>query len=132
MQTCNSLTENAKQLRNNATDAERLLWRYLRNSQLDNIKFRRQQPIENYIVDFASFAPKLVIELDGCQHAENYLYDQQRDMCLCRNGFTVLRFWNNEIFENVEGVVERIRLGCHELASPTPQPPPAGGGGVIH
>jgi very-short-patch-repair endonuclease len=127
----NSLAKNAKQLRNNATDAERLLWRYLRNSQLDNIKFRRQQPVENYIVDFASFHPKLIIELDGSQHTENHLYDQQRDTCLRKNGFTVLRFWNNDIFENIEGVLEQIRLGCHELASPTPQPPPARGGGEL-
>ena len=130
MQTCNSLTKNAKQLRNNSTDAERLLWRSLRNSQLDNIKFRRQQPVENYIVDFASFAPKLIIELDGSQHAENLHYDQHRDTCLRKNGFTVLRFWNNEVFENIDGVLEKIRLGCNEPASPTPQPPPARGGGV--
>ena len=65
----------AKELRNNSTDAERLLWRSLRNSQLEGVKFRRQQPIESYIVDFVSFDPRIIIELDGGQHAENEEYD---------------------------------------------------------
>jgi very-short-patch-repair endonuclease len=120
----------AKELRNNSTDAERLLWRYLRNSQLEGVKFRRQQPIETYIVDFVSFDKRIVIELDGGQHAENTEYDEYRDACLRRNGFIVLRFWNNEIFENIEGVLEVIKRQSLEVASPTPHPPPAGGGGA--
>lgn len=120
----------AKELRNNSTDAERHLWRYLRSSQLEGAKFRRQQPIEAYIVDFVSFDKRIVVELDGGQHAENMEYDGQRDACLRRNGFEVLRFWNNEVFENIEGVLEVIRQRCLEEASPTPQPPPARGGGV--
>ncbi|MFH1026486.1 MAG: DUF559 domain-containing protein, partial [Pseudomonadota bacterium] len=100
------------------------------NSQLEGAKFRRQQPIEAYIVDFVSFDKRIVVELDGGQHAENPEYDEQRDACLRRNGFEVLRFWNNEVFENIEGVLEVIRQRCLEGASPTPQPPPARGGGV--
>ena len=121
----------AKELRNNGTDAERLLWHHLRNSQLEGVKFRRQQPIEAYIVDFVSFDKRIVIELDGGQHAENTEHDQQRDVCLQRNGFVVLRFWNNELFENIDGVLEVIRQHCLEVTSPTPQPPPARGGGVL-
>ena len=68
----------ARELRNNSTDTERLLWRYLKNSQVAGVKFRRQQPIETYIVDFVSFDKRIVIELDGGQHAENEAYDRQR------------------------------------------------------
>jgi len=127
----NLLTTFAKELRNNCTDAERHLWRHLRNSQLEGVKFRRQQPFESYIVDFISFEKSIVIELDGGQHAENTEYDQQRDACLQRNGFIVLRFWNNELLENIDGVLEVIRQHCLEVASPTPRPPPARGGGAL-
>ncbi|RNC66346.1 MAG: endonuclease domain-containing protein [Desulfuromonadales bacterium] len=124
-----ALNDRARDLRNNATDAERLLWGHLRNSQIEGVKFRRQQSIEDYIVDFAAYSPKFVIELDGSQHADNLSYDEQRTACLQQNGFRVLRFWNNDIFENIEGVLAVIRQYCLESASPTPQPPPAGGGG---
>ncbi|CAG1007355.1 partial putative protein, partial [Anaerolineae bacterium] len=123
-----ALNDRARDLRNHATDAERILWGHLRNSQIEGVKFRRQQPIEEYIVDFVAYSPKLVIELDGSQHADNLKYDEQRTACLCRNRFRVLRFWNNDIFENIEGVLTVIRQSCLELASPTPQPPPARGG----
>jgi very-short-patch-repair endonuclease len=106
------LQEYAVELRNNSTDVERLLWCHLRNSQLENVKFRRQQPIETYIVDFISFDKKIVIELDGGQHADNSEYDEQRSSCLRANGFTVLRFWNNDVIENIEGVLEVIRGHC--------------------
>jgi len=102
----------ARELRNNATDVELLLWRRLRNSQVEGVKFRRQQPIESYIVDFVSFDKKIIVELDGGQHAENTGYDKQRDNCLSANGFTVLRFWNNDVLENIEGVLEVIRQRC--------------------
>ena len=125
-----SLVSNARKLRNNGTDVERMLWCYLKNSQIEGIKFRRQQPVEDYIVDFVSVSPKLGIELDGSQHMDNQVYDELRDACLRQNGFAVLRFWNNEVIENLEGVLEVIRRRCLEVASPTPQPPPARGGGV--
>lgn len=106
------LSIRAYERRHNLTGAERRLWQHLRNSQMEGVKFRRQQPIEMYIVDFVSFDKGIVIELDGGQHAENGYRDQQRDVCLARNGFSVLRFWNNEVFENLEGVLEIIRQRC--------------------
>ena len=84
----------AKSLRQNQTDAEVLLWHYLRNKQLDGYKFRRQQPIGPYIIDFACLPEKLLIELDGGQHAEREGYDEQRDRFLQSKGYRVLRFWN--------------------------------------
>ena len=116
----------AGELRNNATDVERLLWRHLRNSQVEGVKFRRQQAIEDYIVDFVSFAPKLVVELDGGQHALGRERDRRRDECLRKNGFAVLRFWNNEVIENIGGVLEVIRRQCLGEVSPgcpLPHPP---------
>ena len=106
------LQEYAIELRNNTTDIERILWHRLRNSQLEGVKFRRQQPIETCIVDFVSFDKKIVIELDGGQHSEKTGYDMHRDACLKDNGFTVLRFWNNDVIENIEGVLEVIRQQC--------------------
>lgn len=124
----------ARGLHNNATDAERLLWQYLRNSQIEGVKFRRQQPIEEYIADFVSFSPKLVIELDGGQHALDEERDRRRDECLRRNGFTVLRFWNNEVIGNIEGVLEVIRRQClgevsRGCSRPHPLPPSREGRG---
>ncbi len=116
----NSLRTFARDLRNTTTDTERLLWRYFKNSQIEGVKFRRQQPVEAYIVDFVSFDKRIVIELDGGQHAENEEYDKQRDACLYANGFVVLRFWNNEVIENIEGVLEAVREQCLHVASPTP------------
>jgi very-short-patch-repair endonuclease len=107
-----SLQQYAIELRNNSTDVEQLLWRQLRNSQLEGVKFRRQQPLGTYIVDFVSFDKKIIIELDGGQHSENISYDIQRDTFLRAGGFTVLRFWNNEVIENIEGVLEVIRGHC--------------------
>ena len=100
--------QNAQTLRENRTDAEGLLWHYLRDKQLDGYKFRRQQPIGPYIVDFACMPQKLLIELDGGQHAEQHTYDQKRDAFLRAKGYTILRFWNNEVFENCFGVLENI------------------------
>jgi len=114
-----SLQSFARELRNHATDVEHLLWQRLRNNQIEGTKFRRQQPIETYIVDFIAFDKKIIIELDGGQHAENVDYDNQRDTCLRSNGFTVLRFWNNEVLENIDGVLEVIRQNClHTSHSP--------------
>ena len=108
----NRLTQAAKKLRNDPTEAERILWRRLKSNQLEGVKFRRQEPIEGFIVDFVSFKKKIVIELDGGQHAENQDDDRQRDCCLQMNGFKVLRFWNNEVFQNLDGVLEVIRKHC--------------------
>ena len=106
------LTKHAKRLRRNSTQAEALLWSRLRARQMEGMKFRRQQPIENFIVDFVCFEKRIVIELDGGQHAKNKDKDNERDRLLTENGFTVLRFWDNEVFENIEGVLEVIRQKC--------------------
>ncbi len=96
----------------NSTQAEALLWSRLRARQMEGMKFRRQQPIENFIVDFVCFEKRIVIELDGGQHAKNKDKDNERDRLLTENGFTVLRFWDNEVFDNIEGVLEAIRQKC--------------------
>ena len=106
------LTHYAKQLRKNSTKAEALLWGRLRAKQMHGIKFRRQQPIEDYIVDFVSFEKRIVIELDGGQHKTNTRKDNERDRFLAENGFIVLRFWNNDVFDNLEGILEVIRKKC--------------------
>jgi very-short-patch-repair endonuclease len=107
-----SLTNFAKNLRKNSTDAEALLWQRLRGRQLDGIKFRRQQPFANFIVDFVSFEKRVIIELDGGQHAQERHKDIERDRFLSENGFRVLRFWNNEVLKNIDGVLEVIRKNC--------------------
>jgi len=106
------LTTHAKSLRHNATQAERTLWRHLRARQIESIKFRRQQPIENYIVDFVSLEKRLVVELDGGQHAKNKEKDILRDRFFAANDFKVLRFWNNGVLCNLVGVLEVIRREC--------------------
>ncbi len=101
----------ARQLRRNQTDAEQLLWSKLWNIKLDGIKFRRQQPLGEYIVDFISFDKKLIIEIDGGQHNEDEIKesDERRTKWLEGQGYCVIRFWNHDVLLNIEGVVETIR-----------------------
>lgn len=116
-------TERARDLRKNATNCERLLWFHLRAHRLQGFKFKRQHPIGIYIVDFVCFEARCIVEADGSQHAEQTEYDTRRDGWLRSQGFTVLRFWNNDILANTEGVLERIAEVCRErLDSPSPQP----------
>jgi very-short-patch-repair endonuclease len=110
-----NLTNKARSLRKNQTDVEQLLWKQLRSRNLAHHKFRRQFPIDPYIADFACLELKLVIELDGGQHANRVEYDDQRSMFLEKRGFKVIRFWNNDVIENVEGVLEVIRLAILEI-----------------
>ena len=91
----------ARVLRRNATDAERMMWPLLRDRRLDGIKFRRQVPIGPFVADFASIGCRLVVEMDGGQHAESRR-DIRRDAYLAANGWRVLRFWNNEALKNRE------------------------------
>jgi very-short-patch-repair endonuclease len=79
---------------------------------LEGLKFRRQQPIGNYIADFVCFERRLVIEVDGGQHASAEDRDKERDDWFDKQGFRVLRFWNNEVFKNTDGVLEKIRQSC--------------------
>jgi very-short-patch-repair endonuclease len=97
----------ARKLRADLTPHERKLWYLLRDRRFYAVKFRRQLPIGPYVADFACVASKLVIELDGSQHAESKS-DRQRDSYLQAEGWRILRFWNNELIENREGVLTKI------------------------
>jgi len=97
----------ARRLRRDATDAEKRLWRALRELPSEH-RFRRQHPIGRRVVDFACLSRKLVIELDGRQHAIQEHADHARTIELERQGYRVIRFWNNDVMENIEGVVETI------------------------
>lgn len=114
------LTIVAKNLRKNSTDAERLLWKHLRRKQVEGLKFSRQQPIGNYIVDFVSFENQLIIEADGGQHAGNEQADREREEWLKREGFKILRFWNNDILNNIEGVMATLMEACDNHPPLTP------------
>ena len=99
------LTPVARKLRTDQTDAEKLLWSRLRNRQL-GAKFVRQYPIGNYVADFAARSARLIVELDGGQH--NVAADADRTQALAADGFHVIRFWNNDVIENIDGVLEEI------------------------
>lgn len=101
------LKEHSRQLRQNMTDVERKLWQHLRGKQFA-VKFRRQYPIGSYIVDFVCLGKRFIIELDGGQHSDQHQYDFKRDSYLRAQGFTVLRLWNHEVMENMEGVLKVI------------------------
>jgi len=111
---------NAKTLRTNQTEAEQRLWYHLRAHRFMDLKFKRQKPIGRYIVDFVCVEQQLIVELDGGQHAEQLEYDQRRDAWLRGQGYTILRFWNNEVMQQLEGVLEKIRLTL--TLSPCPSP----------
>lgn len=115
--------DGARTLRRNATDAEGKMWRLLRDRRLVGIKFRRQVPIGPFVADFAAISHRLVVELDGSQHAES-ARDLRRDAFLAADGWHVLRFWNNDVMHNTKGVLESIvqvvaltRLGPPVLAT---------------
>jgi len=109
-------TAKAKELRRNSTDAERVLWRQLRAHRLVGYKFRRQQPVGRYIIDFVCFEKQLIIELDGGQHAKQVAYDGERSAWLQSQGFRVLRFWNHEVLQNTEAVMDVILRECERKA----------------
>jgi very-short-patch-repair endonuclease len=98
----------AIELRHELTPAERKLWAALRGDQLNGVNFRRQHAIGPYIADFCSVKAKLIIELDGSQHLEQTEYDQERTQYLEAQGYQVIRFWNNEVLNNLDGVVLAI------------------------
>lgn len=102
------LLHNARQLRRRMTDAEQYLWQHLRDRRLNGYKFRRQQPIGNYIADFVCIRPKLIIEADGSQHDEQRAYDETRSESLRALGFHVLRFWNHDILQQTDAVLSVI------------------------
>lgn len=109
------LLSKAKHMRTHQTEAEKIVWAMLRNNGM-GFKLKRQQPIGNYIIDFVSFDKKLIIEIDGGQH--NKEVDQIRTEFLNREGFEILRFWNNDVLENREGVHQVIYGQLHHPFSP--------------
>jgi len=126
------LLAHARELRGQQTDAEQLLWNMLRAKRFLGHKFRRQHPIEPYILDFYCDELKLAIELDGGQHAEQQNYDEHRTRALEACGIRVLRFWNNDVLAQTEAVLEAIYQATLAAQSPSPPTPPplAGEGGV--
>jgi very-short-patch-repair endonuclease len=132
-------TSIARRLRRDATDAERRLWYRLRSRQIDGAKFVRQESIGPYIVDFVCREQRLVVEVDGGRHATDKR-DRVRDNCLSKLGYRVLRFWNNDVLANTEGVLEAIAAALSEATiaggatrggAPSPRPsPPEGGEGA--
>ena len=115
-------TTYARTLRKSSTDMERILWSQLRGRQLLGVKFRRQQPFKGYIVDFISFEKRIIIEIDGGQHSNdsNKVDDEKRTAVFAKDGFIVLRFWDNELLDNIENVLETIRQQIIAIRYPSP------------
>jgi very-short-patch-repair endonuclease len=118
----------ARRLRRSQTDAERVLWFRLRDRRLKGWKFRRQAPVDRFVVDFICADARLIVELDGGQHAERIEQDAERTLILERLGYLVLRFWNNDVLANTDGVVETVldTLDQHGPVPPHPDPLPNG------
>jgi len=116
----------AEELRHNTTDAENKLWYFLQKGNLGS-SFRRQHPVGNYIADFACIEKNLIIELDGGQHNEKKDYDSERTTFLEKAGYKVLRFWNNDVLANTEGVLQTIQSALNDSANHPPCPPASGG-----
>ena len=117
----------ARKLRKNPTDAEKVLWKHLRLRQVEGHKFRRQQPLGPYIVDFVCLDRKLIVEVDGGQHLEQSASEARRTASLEARGFRVLRFWNDQVLKDLESVKEVIWQVL--MAPPTLSLPLQGGGG---
>jgi very-short-patch-repair endonuclease len=115
----------ARKLRRDQTDAERKLWFRLRDRRLNGMKFRRQMPIRSYVVDFCCESAHLVVELDGGQHNERSVEDAKRTADLEDYGYLVLRFWNNDVMSNIDGVLDTI-VATASQEPPHPNPLPDG------
>ena len=118
----------ARQLRKSMTDAERRLWSRLRVVRVGGSHFRKQTPIGPYIVDFCCHGAKLVVEIDGGQHGSEHVrsLDTRRTAWLVSRGYKVIRYWNNEVLKNADGVIDAIVRNLHPHPNPSPQ-----GGGVF-
>ena len=127
------MTSRARRLRANMTDAERKLWQSLRRGSLNGFNFRRQHPVGPYTLDFYCPQLRLGIEIDGGQHAYQNVAanDHQRNQWLTTKGILILRFWNNDVLTNIEGVLaEIVRIATDRARELTPSPPlPLSGGG---
>jgi very-short-patch-repair endonuclease len=102
------VNKQARALRLQMTEAEKVMWSKLRDRRLDGVKFKRQKPIAGYIVDFVALDLKLVVEIDGGQHAERAMQDAARTKVLEESGYHVVRFWNHDVLGNIEGVLEAL------------------------
>jgi very-short-patch-repair endonuclease len=111
---------NARALRRAMTEAELRVWYYLRAGRLGGLKFRRQVPLGDYVVDFICPSASLIIELDGGQHADRVAQDEERTRWLERQGYRVIRFWNSDVRENLQAVLQHIEANC----APSPRPSP--------
>jgi len=123
--------ERAREMRREATAGERKLWSHLRRKSIGGVRFRRQHPLFGFIADFCCAEARIVVELDGDSHAARADYDRWRTRELNRRGYRVVRFLNQEVIENIEGVIEKI---WEEIQAPPPRSSPVakngGGGGV--
>ena len=130
MATIGKINPHARRLRRQATDGERRLGSHLRNRQLGGFKFRRQETIGRLVADFACVECRLVIEADGGQHTDDA--DRGRTAYLNSLGWSVLRFWNNDLLQDSAGVLEVILRACHERneGKPSPYPLPLAGEGI--
>ena len=102
------MRDQARALRRVMTEAEKLMWSKLRDRRLDGVKFKRQKPIAGYIVDFVALDLKLIVEIDGGQHAERAAEDAARTKILEKSGYHIVRFWNHDVLGNIEGVLEAL------------------------
>jgi very-short-patch-repair endonuclease len=118
-------TATARKLRRHQTDAERKLWFQLRDRRLAGLKFRRQMPVDHYVVDFCCESARLIVEVDGGHHAERSADDATRTAALEARGYLVLRFWNNEVLGNLDGVLQVIAETSRPVP-PHPNPLPDG------
>lgn len=123
---------NAIRLRQTATVPEQKLWDALKARQISNLKFRRQHPIDTYIVDFFCAKARLIVEVDGQSHDGRQAYDKQRQNRIESLGFYVLRITNDEVLYNLDGVLETIvKLAVGRCSTPSPNPSPCRGGGNV-
>ena len=116
--TTEAIQRRARELRRDQTPAERKLWAQLRGKQLYGLKFRRQHPIDRYIVDFCCVARRIVIEIDGHSHASQVEYDRARTAYLQDRGYTVIRFTNDQVLRQLDAVVAEILRHCDNPSSP--------------
>jgi very-short-patch-repair endonuclease len=109
------MKDHVRELRKNSTDAEKHLWHFLRAKRLKGYKFRRQHLLHPFVVDFVCLAKKLIVELDGGQHANQGHYDEKRTSILQSQGYTVLRFWNDDVFKDTEIILEKILYNLNNV-----------------
>ena len=119
-----SVVRKARRLRHDQTDAERLLWFRLRDRRLSGLKFKRQVPIHHYVVDFCCSEARLIVELDGGQHAAQQDADITRTKKLEEMGYLILRFWNNDVLSNIDGVLQTILSTAKQHSPEPPHPGP--------